>query len=321
MKIVHISKYKRHGAHGVHLGGVAKFAMYLQWAVSELEIYAWEDFPDWQKHELGTQDWEKAPLLNEWLLGQGIVDENTIVVSDGWWGLGLEGRVARLISVCHGSYAGAMVEHLKNPWDDGFLLGQSVRHQEKFWRESGCEIVAVSRNAARELRLLSGLHPTITIQNGIDLEIFTAKSGPPRHDDLILEVTNGHPAKGAKIIEELKGRGYNIEPFGVRDGNLEHEAARWSEAWIAIFPSYYEGFNYALAEAMACRCKIVGYWTGFVPDILHPHKAGEFTDDHHVTVFAHAIDMARICAYETGRFTPNYDTFAEKWRAYLENPN
>ena len=317
MKIVHISKHIRHGALGIHLGGVSKFAMYLQLAMPEIEVAGWEDFPGWQEHDL-AQEWEQAPLLNEWLLEQGLVDRETIAIVDGFWGLGLEGKVAKLISVCHGSFAGAMAEHMRNPWDNGFLLGQSVRHQEEFWRESGCEIVAVSPNAARELSLLANLDSTV-ICNGIDLETYGprvpnltgAKKG------LILEVTGGHPAKGAHIVEALKKRGYNIEAHGVTDGNLEHEAERWAEAEIALFPSFYEGNSYALLEAMACNCKIVGYWTGFVPDLLWPHKVGEFIDDHHVVAFAHAIDMARICAYETRRFVPDFNAFAKEWRDYL----
>lgn len=315
MKTIHISKFKRHGAHGIHLGGVSKFAMYLQWAIPELELYAWEDLPRWQEHELGTQDWEKAPLLNAWLLEQGIADKNTIVICDGWWGMGLEGKVARLISVCHGSYAGAMVEHMKNPWDDGFLLGQSVRYQEKFWRESGCEIVAVSPSAARELRLLANLG-SVVIPNGVDLNIFRPTG--KKKEGLILEVTGGHPAKGAAIVKELKEQGYHIEPFGIQDGNLEHEAARWAQATIAFFPSHYEGFNFALAEAMACDCKIVAYWTGIVPFL--PSITGEFTDDHNSAAFAHLLNIAQEKQYVPAR--ASNELFTKDWRAYLNaNPN
>lgn len=314
MKIAHISKYRRFGPQGVHTGGVAKFGWYLQRAIPAVAIFAWEDFPDWQEYELKAKDWEKAPLLNAWLLEEGHIDGDTIAVVDGFWGLGLEGKVERLVSVCHGSFAGAMVEHMKNSWDDGFLLGQSVRHQEAFWRDSGCEIVAVSRNAARELKLLSGLDATV-IENGIDLEIFRPRS---MLRSGILEATGGIPAKGAAIVEELKSMGYLSQPFGITSGDLEEEAERWSEANVALFPSHYEGNSYALLEAMACDCGVVGYWTGFVPDILHPHSAGFFTDDHSAEAFAHAIDTARICAHEPRKFVPSYDDFAKEWRAYLK---
>ena len=313
MKIVCVNKYRRKGAQDIHLGGVAKHGMYLQWVFPDLEIYAWEDFPKWQEYNL-IEEWEQAPLLNRWLLENDLVDKDTIVICDGWWGMGLGGKVARLISVCHGSYAGAMVEHMKTPWDNGFFLGQAVRHQEKFWRESGCEIVAVSPNAARELGLLADLDSTV-ICNGIDLETF--KPQPWLRKRLIIEATGGIPAKGGAIVEGLKSMGYDIEPFAVESGNLEEEAKRWAEAEIALFPSHYEGNAYSLLEAMACDCKIVGYWTGFVPNLLWPHKVGEFIDDYHVAAFAHAIDMARICAYEPRRFVPDFNTFAKEWRDYL----
>lgn len=317
MKIVHISKYKRFSRLGTHTGGVAKHAWYLQQAIPELEIYAWGDFPKWQEHDL-AQEWEQAPLLSEWLLKNGLVGKDTIAIVDGWWGMGLEGKVARLISVCHGSYAGAMVEHLRNPWNNGFLLGQSVRHQEKFWKESGCEIVAVSPNAAGELRLLTNLDSTI-ICNGIDLEVFHPSKGK-RKRGLILEATGGHPAKGAHIVEALKRRGYQIEAHGIMDGNLEHEAKRWARAEIALLPSFYEGYSYALLEAMACGCIPVSYFTGLAATMI-PFP-GELTDDHHEVVFARLVDKVILEKERYGLprqavLEYNHGAFEDHWRNYL----
>lgn len=315
MKIAHISKYRRHSPGGVHTGGVAKFGWYLQQAVRNLHGFAWEDLPDWQEYELKSQDWDKAPLLNAWLLKEGHIDKDTTVIVDGFWGLGLEGKVYRLISVCHGSFAGAMVEHMKNPWDNGFLLGQSVRHQEAFWRDSGCEIVTVSHNVDWELTRLSGVEASVIIQHGIDMDIF--HPAPPLPEPgLILEVTGGHPAKGSMIIEELRGMGYNIEPFGVTSGDLKEEAERWSSATVALFPSHYEGCSYALIEAMSRGCNPVSYLTGLARDL--PSECGEFIDDYSVEAFAHAIDRALLSGYE-GLPSSNwdFDVFAARWAYYL----
>ena len=120
IKYAHVSLYKRHhddvlhGQHSdvFHAGGVEKFAFLLKEAIPKLEILSVQDMqtgvPD------GVPPWESAECMNAELVSRKLIDENTVVIGDGFWVNGLQGKVARLISVCHGSYIGTAAEHEKH---------------------------------------------------------------------------------------------------------------------------------------------------------------------------------------------------------------
>jgi glycosyltransferase involved in cell wall biosynthesis len=53
----------------------------------------------------------------------------------------------------------------------------------------------------------------------------------------------------------------------------EEIAHNLSKSAVFFFPSQYEGFGIALAEAMACSCAVVTTPTGFGADLNHGHEA------------------------------------------------
>ena len=45
-----------------------------------------------------TISYDLADNLNRWLADTGALNKDSVVVVDGYWGLGLQGKVKRLIS-------------------------------------------------------------------------------------------------------------------------------------------------------------------------------------------------------------------------------
>lgn len=314
-KIAHVSLFKRDGA---HFQGVEKFAAFLKMAIPELEVFAWTDCP---VPTLKKQDWELAEVLNNWLLGIGYLDENSTVIGDGFWVNGLQGKVARLISVVHGSYIGTCIEHEKNPWDGEPQLGDWALKQEEIWKDDRVEVVAVSTRSAFELETVCGIESTV-IEHGIPLDIYKPLDQKNRNPDLVLHVAS--PGRKAKdIVDDVISYGkFRIEKLGYQEhGTFEEEAALWNRGAVLFAPTRYEGNSYGLLEAIACGLIPVAYATGYACDL--PCDVGEVSDDNHAANWVMLLE--RVLQYPRAYYPREYaedrfgfDRFANDWRRYLQ---
>jgi glycosyltransferase involved in cell wall biosynthesis len=317
-KYAHISLFKTRDAAGRHLGGVEQFGMYLKRAIPEMSLFSWPDYPEFGENG-HLQDYEKAEMLNTWLLKSGLVDENTIVITDGYWANGLQGKVARLISVVHGSYWGRYMIHQVFKWGDEVIGMNHVNAQFDIWEDDRVEVVCVSQASADELgEFGAGCECEVTvIEHGIDLERF--RPLPDASHGLWMHgATSGR--KGYDVIVRLAAMGkHYIEPMNERSGVPENKVARLNEAKCLLAPTRHEGNSYLLLEALACGVPLITYYTGLAESM--DERVGIVTDNLDPYNFARLMDSFDPSLYDPRGWAEefaSFDRFAIPWRVYLD---
>ena len=273
MKHIHVSLFRTQDAAGKHIGGVEVFGAYLKRAVPELLLVSWPDYPQWR--ECGDlQDYEKAEVLSGWMLSLGIADKNTTVIVDGYWGRGLEGKVGRLISVCHGSYWGRFLRAQVHGW--GEVVGiDHLEAQFEMFDDPHVEVVCVAEESRRELHSAGiALGTTTVIYHGVDLEVYK----PLRPGKVWMHAATS-TRKGLDICQMVHDMDNDIEIEFMNEptGDPSRKANRLNDAIALIAPSRHEGNSYLLIEALACGVPIIGYKTGLAIEM--DERCGVFTDD------------------------------------------
>jgi hypothetical protein len=200
-KIVHIGAVDPEVGHG----GVEQFARDLRDTFGEVEFLNY--------HVSSEPPWVTARRANEINLVSEAISEDDIVIADGYYGLGLAGKVKRLIIVCHGSYAGMLREFSINPTPSygnsrAWLL-QAEKAQARAYFDG--EVVSVSQHAAMELKEIYDLDSTV-ILNGVDASEFCP--GTPVDGRVFVEVAGGDERKGCDTIEAIKELGIQINTLG-----------------------------------------------------------------------------------------------------------
>lgn len=228
-------------------GGVAQFARDLKRAIGDdLEFAHFEDYgrtgdgPPWVWSQRFTTDpgWDA-------------------IIADGYFGLWLQDRADRIISVCHSTWLGWMRDIMANPYpgfrQDAAWILEAAQAQEEAYREADL-VVAVSPSSQEELWDLYQIESTM-IHNCVDLDLFRPKDhdGPKR----IAQVANGNLTKGWDMIEALSDE-FEIESLGFE--GERHD--RWHDVELLFLPSRHEAVPYAAMEAMACLVPVVAYRTG-----------------------------------------------------------
>lgn len=322
-RIVHISRMKRQSKRGLSLGGVEKWAMYLNRALGDqLIMYEWADYPEWATYDI-EPDHTKAYRLNHWLLGQGLLKDGDTILFDGYWGNGLEAVRDRfdLVGVVHGSYTEMMLSMERYPWPGFQDLHMHALAQEHVWRETQCRLVSVSEQTAKGIKNLADFDSTI-IMNGVDLEVFRPMP-ELRQERLVLHAITDL-RKGRDVLpvlqENLRGK-CSLGFLGVRSGILEDEAKRWNEGVLTLFPSKYEGCSYAALEAAACGVPQLTYATGQA--MSFDFYVGRVIDDlFPQSTIWHLLDMLeRLENYAPRRWAEkhaSYERFAQEWRVFLD---
>jgi glycosyltransferase involved in cell wall biosynthesis len=264
IEFAHISLFERVGKSGIKLGGVEKFGMYLHRAVPKVMLISWSDYPKWVGLD-EERDYDKASILNDYLLSEGILGEKSTVVVDGYWGLGLQGKVKRLISVVHGTYFGRFIQSQIYPWGETVFMDHSEA-QIELWNHDQTEVVAVSDETAKELRNCTIKTDFPTIRHGIDLEVFRPMG--LERKGFMHAATSAR--KGLDVIMAMQKHGCIISPMNERSGHMEREAKRFNQFRWLVSPTRHEGNAYLLLESLACGTPVITYPTGIAPELLSP---------------------------------------------------
>lgn len=314
-RLAHISLFKRRDAAGLHNGGVEQLGEYLHRALPALELFSWADFPMWQRYS-DRQDYQKAEMLNEWLLDSGLLDNSSTVITDGYWGTGLEGKVGSLISVVHGSYFGRFLQAQISPWGE-IVGGDHIEAQIEHWKHPQVEIVCVSKESAIELAKAGIEKDVEIIYHGVDLDVYS-----PSHDGVVLMHGATSTRKGLDILQAINqiDESISIVPMNEFSGIPEEKANRLNDAIAFIAPTRHEGNAYMLLEALACGIPLIAYETGLACEM--DERCGLFTDDISPQNFIRLIHRFR---QDPDLFSPrewaeencSYEKFAGDWRSYL----
>ena len=300
-------------------GGVATFAAYLKRAIPELECLGLSDYPE---HEAVVEtfdtEYDWAYNMNTWALEMGILDEDSVVVCDGYWGYGLPGEVGRLISVVHGSYYGRFRRSLIAQW--GEIVGMDhIEAQFEVWRNENTEIVCVAEESASELYDAGvGAGRIGIIHHGVDLKML-------RPIPEIEPVCWMHGAtsnrKGLDILNTIPflDSSIRVEFMDEPSGVLDAKARRLNEAMALVAPTRHEGNSYLLLEAMACGVPLITYPTGLAAWEMDD-RCGVITDD----ISPQSL-IREMFSFDRGYYDPRgwieenagFDRFAKEWREYL----
>jgi glycosyltransferase involved in cell wall biosynthesis len=302
-RVVHIGAVDPERGHG----GVEQFARDLQDARSDETVFLSYHNPD-------TPPWVVAERSNKLNLESGVIQSDDIVVADGYYGLGLAGKVARLIIVCHGSYGAMLREYNINPPEKigGMMswMRSAAEQQERAYREG--EVVAVSDASAYDLYDIYGVQAHV-IRNGIDLRKYRTTEA----ENGWVEVAGKDLRKGSDTVEWLREDGRDISRLGFK-GEKED---RWLKFRYAILPSRYEGGQYAALEAMACNLTIVAYNSGFFDlDVGREYYYGTY--DYFPRAFGYMMDDAErkppLNPREWVYHNATIQQFKAEWRTFLD---
>jgi alpha-maltose-1-phosphate synthase len=180
-------------------------------------------------------------------------------------------------------------------------------------------VVAVSAFTAGSVQAcLHPIRPPVVITNGIDVDYFTPAPKPARIGTFkLLFVGNLIRRKGFDLLPAIMrelGPGFelrytgglrtrhrlpeapNVTPLGHLDrADLLHE---YREADVLLFPTRFEGFGYAAAEALACGTPVVTSRSSSLPEVVD-HSCGRLCPIDDVQAFAAAVrdlaaDRARL---------------------------
>ncbi len=187
-----------------------------------------------------------------------------------------------------------------------------VRRFEKASLRTADAVVAVSRYTADSLHAALGGLRAHVILNGIETDFFCP--GPEPKPPLegrpvrLLFVGNLIRRKGADLLPKIMaalGGGFELrytaglrssDPFAgmpgmIPLGRLTREQLRdeYRRADLLLFPTRFEGFGYAAAEAMACGTPVVTTRCSSLPEVVDDGVTGRLCKIDDVADFTRAI--------------------------------
>lgn len=247
-------------------GGVPRFNRDLIYALPDGKHYSWFDMlKELRMSDQDIPEWDKARALNGWLRAKGKIKKDDIIITDGFWGLGLE-DFPNVVSVAHGNWSHTTKDDVEKGIPPEFPQHHAVQvdYRRRHLARGG-RIVAVSDFIAHQCKIQWDFEMPV-INNGIDLKRFVPTTDrKPRKRPVIVHGTTTWN-KGLDHIEHIKK---NVDA----DVLLLDEAPAFfglpkypalSQADLVVHPSAHEGNSYFVLETLASGVPIVSYEVGLM---------------------------------------------------------
>jgi glycosyltransferase involved in cell wall biosynthesis len=259
-------------------GGVPRFNRDLIYAIPGGKHYSWFDMlKELRRPDANIPEWDKARALNGWLKATGKISKEDIIISDGFWSLGLE-DFPNAVSVAHGNWSHTTADDVAQGVKPEFPLHAAVQLDfRKKMVEHGGRIVAVSDFIANQCKLQWGFDFPV-INNGIDLSRFVPTTDRKKRSRPVIVHGTTTANKGTAHIELLKK---NLDA----DVILLDEAPQFfgvpkypalAQADLVVHPSAHEGNSYFVLETLASGVPIVSYNVGLMYQALEEGLQGDF---------------------------------------------
>lgn len=225
----------------------------------------------------GVNEWDKAQILGAWLGWSKLVNQETVVLADGFWAAGLENFIPRerLVSVGHGNWSHTTKDDVENgippefPQHHQFQLSFRRRHHASKGR-----LVAVSEFIAHQCKIQWDFDMPV-INNGIDLEKFHPVKKMDRDRDVIVHGTTT-TNKGFDHIdfvrENVDADLYLLDNVPERFKLSKYRSL--AHADLFVHPSAHEGNSYMVLEALACGVPLISYDVGRLYSVHAGHDKG-----------------------------------------------
>lgn len=331
-------------------GGVPKFNRDLHSAFPDRECvhFCWEEFFRGTDlaHQPHIPEWERARILNHWLVGRKHVTADDVIIADGFWAEGLE-HLPKAISHSHGIWS-----HLtKDDVDAGKEPDMPFHHTaqvtfRKKWTRLGKPLTAVSEFIAEQMRLQWGFESKV-INNGVDTDLFRplapgdcsterfeVRKRIQRDRRIVVHGVNdkGNVNKGWDHIQHLLDADYaevlSLDELAQKFSLPKNEAL--AQADVMVHPSAYEGNSMFVAETMACGVPIVGYDVGFLYSVKDNGFIGQILPRKDRSPALTSWATAKLLSHVPGRYfcsavvrrvacqDLSIEKFRANWRAYVE---
>lgn len=296
--------------------------------------YSWADVIKATGRDAPLPEWEKARTLNAWLRATKKIEKDDIILTDGFWGIGLE-DFPNVISVAHGNWG-----HVTKDDVDAGIKPEFPQHhavQIDYRRnhlKRGGRIVAVSDFIANQCKLQWGFEMPV-INNGIDTKKFVPVIGEKikrKRPVIVHGVTTTN--KGFDHVDEVKK--LDADVILLDDAPSFFSIPKYpalAQADIVLVPSAHEGNSYFVLEALASGVPVVGYNVGLMYRALRENApVGRILDRRDRTKEATAEGVKFVlknlvqskenefklrCEPREWVSQFSVEKFQEEWRGYL----
>ena len=244
-------------------GGVPRWNQDFKRCFSHVQHYSWDDVVENTGGDVNVPEWQKAKILNSWLLHNKLVDHDDVVVTDGYWGDGL--FPDKTVSVAHGIWSHLTKEDVDAGMTPEFPFEHAVQvNYRRKHLAAGGRIVAVSSFISHQLDVQWGWKVPV-INNAIDVKQFhpVFEKLPRKRPVIVHGVTTTN--KGYYHIESIKDLDADVlllDDAAKFFGLPKYEAL--AQADLVVQPSAYEGNSYFVLEALACGVPLIVYDVGLM---------------------------------------------------------